>query len=143
LPDVSRIDGQIRDIPILRISFGSSQFMTGSLSFESLFDGVLMRTREGGVNKFTCVWVTRMDGQIIALCHSIYNGLYVIEIQARMDALGVEIQSQVYEVDISGAFSIAEKTTLNSIPASEEAKFGRRNSSTLMKPDKLWTAKGG
>src|SRR5260221_10560091 len=76
-PYVGRVDGQVGDVPVLRLSFGSSQLMTDPLSFETFFDGVLMRARESGVNKFTCVWVARMDGEVIALYDSVYNGLYV------------------------------------------------------------------
>jgi hypothetical protein len=98
--------------------------MTDSLCFETLFDRILMGTGEGGVDKFTCVRMTGVDGQVIALRHRVYNGLYVTDIQARMNALRIEIQSQVYEVDISCAFPIAEKTSLDPISTSKQAKFG-------------------
>jgi hypothetical protein len=54
-----------------------------------------------------------------------------------VNALRVEVQSQVYKVDISCAFSIAEKTTLDSISTSKQAKFGCGNSSALTTSEKL------
>jgi hypothetical protein len=88
--------------------------------------------RESGIDKFTCVWVTGMDGQVIALCYRVYNGLYVADIQARMNALRVEIQSQVYKIDISCPFSITEETTFDSVPTTKQTKFYCSNSSAFM-----------
>jgi hypothetical protein len=82
-----------------------------------------------------------MNGHVIALRDSVYNGLHVTEIQARMEALRVEIQSQVHKVDIASPFSIPKETSLNSVSASQQTEFGCSNSSTLMTRNGRWIAR--
>ena len=49
------------------------------------------------------------------------------EIEARIDALRVEIQRERDEIDVAGAFAIAEQAALDAVGAREQREFGRRD----------------
>lgn len=78
------------------------------LGFETLFDGVLMTARECGEHKLTSVWVSRVDGEIVAIDDAVDEGLDVREIETGVNALGVLIQGKSDDVDVSCTLSISE-----------------------------------
>lgn len=70
-----------------------------------------------------------MDGDVVALRHDFDNSIEVGEVDFGMDALGVEVQSQVYQVNVARALPVAEQTALNSVSTSELRELCSRNSS--------------
>ena len=81
LSKVCRIDRQIRHLPVFGLIFGSCSRMSNLLSFETLFDGILMRAREGREDEFTGIRVPWVDGEIVALSHNIYDTLKIAKIE--------------------------------------------------------------
>ena len=70
-----------------------------------------------------------MDGDVVALGHDVSDGIEVGEVYFGVNALGVEVQSQVHQVDIAGTLPVAEQTAFNTISTSELCELGGRNSS--------------
>jgi len=56
-----------------------------------------------------------MDGEVIALYHCIDDALEIAEVQAGVDALRIEIQGKIDEVNVSCPFTISEEAAFNAI----------------------------
>lgn len=80
-----------------------------------------------------------MDREIIALCDDVDDMLKIAEVEIRVDALGVEVQGEVDEIDVAGTFAVSEQTALDSVATSKESKFGGSNSSTYWRASVLQT----
>lgn len=81
-------------------------------------------------------WV---DRKIIALCDDVDDMLKIAEVEIRVDALGVEVQGEIDEIDVAGTFAVSEQTALDPVATSKESKFGSSNSSTCSKDSVLQT----
>ena len=65
-----------------------------------------------------------MDWKIITLCDDIDNALDIAEIQVRVDALSIEVESKVDNVNVSRPFAVAKQATFYSISACKNGKLG-------------------
>lgn len=71
-----------------------------------------------------------MDREIVALRDDVDDMLEVTKVEIRVDALCIEVESEIDEVDIAGTFAVSEQTALDSVTTSEKSKFGGSDSST-------------
>jgi hypothetical protein len=72
--------------------------------------------------------VTRVDGDVVALRHDVDDSIEVGEVDFGMDALSIEVQSQVHQVDVASTFPVAEQTAFNTVGTGELRELGSRNS---------------
>ena len=73
--------------------------------------------------------MTRVDGKIVALSNDFDDVIEVGEVDFGMNALGVEVQSQVHQIYVAGTLPVAEQTTFDTVSTSELREFGGCNSS--------------
>lgn len=73
-----------------------------------------------------------MDRKIIALRDDVDDALDIAKIQVRMDALSVEIECEVDNVDVSRAFTVAEQATFYSIRACKNGELGSCDTSSAI-----------
>ena len=95
--------------------------MPCTLSFEALFDGVLVRARESREDEFTSVGVPWMDRKIVALSDDIYGALDVAEVEIWWNALAVKIESEIDQVDIPCSFTVSKKAAFYAIRSCKDA----------------------
>ncbi|CAM2148194.1 hypothetical protein PT2222_10426 [Paraburkholderia tropica] len=96
----------------------------GLLKRETLADRVLMRARKRREHEVARVRMARMHGQLIAALDHTAHGVDVRKIEARIDALRVEIHRERDEIDVAGAFAVAEETAFDTVRAREHGHFG-------------------
>jgi len=72
----------------------------------------------------------RMDREIITSGDSVDHTLEIVEIEVRLDSLGIQVEGEINEVNVARSFSVSEETTLNAITACKDTKLGRSNAST-------------
>ncbi len=111
---VGRVDGQVGDFP------GG----VGLLHREALLDGVLVRAGEGREDQVAGVGVARVHGQLVAVFDAAADFVDVGEVQARMDALGVQVQRQGDQVHVAGALAVAEQAAFDAVGAGHDGEFG-------------------
>lgn len=78
-----------------------------------------------------------MDREIVTLRDNVDDMLKIAEVEIRVDALGVEIQGEVDEIDVAGTLAVSEQTALDSVATSKKGKFGGSNSSTYSRASVL------
>ncbi len=103
--DIGRVQRQIGHAPEPVAALG--------LRREALLDRVLMRAGKGGEHQLARVGMTRMHRQLVAGLHQPHHFAHIGEIQPRIDPLGVEIHRQRYQIDVAGAFAIAEQAAFH------------------------------
>jgi hypothetical protein len=69
--------------------------------------------------------VARVDRQLVAFLDQLAHAVDVGEVQARMHALGVEVQGQRHQVDVAGALAVAEQAAFDAVGAGHHGQFGR------------------
>ncbi len=117
---VQRIDGQIGHVPF-RIRIGSQvRFALG----KGLLDGILVRTREARVDEIARIRVTRMNRQLVAILDGLLDLVNVAEVEVRRDALRVEVEREVDDVDVAGPLAVAEEAALHAIGTCHHRKLG-------------------
>ena len=82
-----------------------------------------MRAGESGEDQFAGIGVTGRNRQLVAIFDGLDDLVHVGEIQLRINALRVKIQAQCHQVDIAGAFAIAEQAALDPVRARHQAEF--------------------
>ncbi len=82
-----------------------------------------MAAGEGGEHQLASVRMAGVDGQLVAVFHRFHDALHVGEVEARIDALGVEVQRQGHEVDVARALPIAEEATLDTVGAGHHGQL--------------------
>ena len=113
--NVLRVDGQVRNGPVIGMTFLTP--------FHALCDSVLMRTAECCEHKLSGIWLTFTD------CHSGDTGIKlsyrrnIAEIKLRINALGIHIQGEGNDIDITCAFAVSEKSAFNSVCTGKESKL--------------------
>jgi hypothetical protein len=112
--DVGRVDRQVRHFPQLAFL----------LLGEALADGVLVRAGERGVDQVADVRVTWVHRHLVALFDDLAHAVDVGEVQLRVDALGVEVQRQGHQVDVTGALAVAEQAAFDAVGAGHQAQLG-------------------
>ena len=115
--DVERIDRQIGDRPrILRATFG-----------EALTNGVLVAPRKCRKHQFAGIRMPRMYRQLRARLHHPNDFVHLGEIEARVDALTVEIHGHRHDVHVAGTFPIAQQAAFHPLRARHDRQFCRRH----------------
>jgi hypothetical protein len=66
-----------------------------------------------------------MHRQLVAFFNHLAHFVDVGEIQARVHALGVQVQCQRDQVDVAGAFAVAEQAAFDAVGAGHHGQFGR------------------
>ncbi|MNG99833.1 hypothetical protein D3C79_590120 [compost metagenome] len=69
-------------------------------------------------------WVHR---QLVALFDHLAHAVDVGEVQQRVDALGVEVQCQGHQVDVTGTLAVAEQAAFGAIGTGHQAQLGGGN----------------
>src|SRR4051812_48822836 len=77
-PDVVRVDGQVRDLPLLVVVAQRG---------DAFLDGVLVRSGEGGVDEVADVGVSRMHREPVAVFGDPPEGVDVADVELGVDAL--------------------------------------------------------
>ena len=73
-----------------------------------------------------------MDRKVVALGYCVNDGLPVeiAKIKVRVNALRIEVQREVDEINISRTLAIAKETAFNTLPSCEHPEFSRCYSGT-------------
>ena len=91
-------------------------------------DGVLVRTGEGREYQVARIGVAWVNRQLSAVFRAAAHFVDVGEIQAGVDALGVQVHGQRHQADVAGAFAITEQTAFDAVGAGHHRQFGCRYS---------------
>ena len=94
---------------------------------ETLLDGVLVRTTEGGVDEVADIRMPRVNLELVAVFDGTANLIDVGEIDHGIDTLCVQIQCESSDVDVSGALSVAEHAALHSLRTGQDGQLGAGN----------------
>jgi hypothetical protein len=97
------------------------------IRLESLLDRVLMTPAESGEDEFSCVRMSRVDGETGTFGDGIRDGEDIAEIQFRSDPLGIQVQSQSHEINVPRSFSVPEHSSFDSIGSCKDTQLGSRN----------------
>lgn len=95
--------------------------------FKALLDRILVGPGEGTDDKLAAVRRTRMDGDLGTVFDSVNNRGDVGEVDIGVDALGVEVERKSDEVDIAGAFAVAEEAAFDAVSAGHLGELSGRN----------------
>lgn len=123
--NVCRVHGKIRDVPMLPIGLvvGTPTSGLTALRLEPLPDCFLVALRECRERKFTAIRMPLVDRQLVACSNDVADSLNVAKVHARGDALRVQVHGKVDEVDVAGAFPVAEQAAFNSVCAGQHSKL--------------------
>src|SRR3954452_1181289 len=116
--DVFRVDWQIRHFPRVVVRWQRGH---------AFLDRVLVRTGERRVDEVAYVRVTRMDGQAIAVLRHAAQLVDIGDVQTWIDALRKEIHPQGDHVYVTGALTVAKQRAFDTICATHQAEFRRRD----------------
>lgn len=64
-----------------------------------------------------------MDWKVITLRDNVYCSLQVAKVEIWRYTLGIEVQSEGDEINISGSFAISEETAFNTVSSSQDTKL--------------------
>lgn len=92
----------------------------GFLAGPGFLYGVLVRAAKSREDQFAGVGLARRHFEFSATLVDVAHVVDVGEIKARVDAVGVEIQRYGDDVEIAGAFTIAEERAFDAISTSEQ-----------------------
>ncbi len=70
---------------------------------------------KGREHQVARIGVTRMHGQLVAVLRATAHLVDVREVQARLNALRVEVQRQRHQVHVAGALAAAEEAALDAV----------------------------
>src|SRR5262249_33145968 len=98
--DIRRIDRQVGDIPLRLASAGPFG--------EALLNRVLVRAAEGGEDQFAGVRLARRHFHAGAALVNFAQRVKITEIEAGIDSMHVEIERDGDDIEVAGAFAIAE-----------------------------------
>lgn len=113
-PNVGGIDWKVEHIPR----------PVRPLMPPGFLDGVLMRAAKRRECQLAGVGLADGDFELGAALIDFADAVEVAEIQARMDAVGVEVQRDGGDVEIAGPFAVAEKRAFDAVGAGEEPELG-------------------
>jgi hypothetical protein len=99
-------------------------------SSKALLDGVLVRAGEGTHHQLAAVGSSGVHGDLVASLHNVDDRGDVGEVNLGMHALGVQIQTQSDEVDVSGSLAVAKQTALDSVGSGHLAQLGSSHGTT-------------
>src|SRR5207248_4631718 len=99
---------------------------------DALLDGVLVRTRERGVHQVAGVRVPLVHGQLVAVLDGAPYLVDGRQVEPRVDALAEQVERQRHEVDVAGAFTVAEQATLHAVGAGQQSQLGGGDAGTAV-----------
>ena len=73
-----------------------------------------------------------MHGQLVAVLHRAAHRVDVREIQLRVNALRIQVQRDVDQVQVAGALAIAEEAPFHAVRAGHHGQFSRRHASAAV-----------
>src|SRR5699024_6416721 len=121
--DIGGVDGQVRHPPRdrrFRLSFGGGLV---TVFGEALLDRVLVGAAERGVGEVADVGVSGVDLDAVAVLDGAADLVDVGEVDHRVDALGVQVQCEGGDVDVAGAFPVAEDAALDPLRPGQHGQF--------------------
>ena len=86
-----------------------------------------MAPGKGGKDELAGVWVAGVDGQAGALGDCVNDGKDVGKVELGPMSLRVQVHGERDEVDVSGAFAVAENGALDSVCSCQTAQLGSRD----------------
>ena len=117
------VDGQVGRLPFDisdGFSFSSGLFLQG---LQTLLDGVLVGSGKSGVHQVPRIRLTGMHGQASAVLDGSTHMIDVVEVQLWVNALGVEVQGQRHQINVSGTFSMPEQAALHPVGPGHLSQF--------------------
>ena len=71
----------------------------------------------------------RVDGKIVARSHDVNDGLNVAEVDLGMNTLGIQVESEVDEVDIACSLSVSEQAAFHTIGTRKNTELSSSDAS--------------
>ena len=121
---VVRVDGQVGRLPVDLVDRLPGRCRLLRQRLEPLLDGVLVGAGERRVHEVAGVRVSRMHLDAGAVLDGAAHLVDVGEVDLRVDALGEEVHGERDQVDVAGAFAVAEQAALDAVGARHEGQFG-------------------
>lgn len=90
----------------------------------SLGNGVLMGAGEGGEDQRTGIGLPFVDMHPGHPLIDLLNGGHIREIKPGIDAMAVHVHRQRNDIDVAGAFAVAEEGAFNPVGARQQPQFG-------------------
>ena len=119
-----RVERQVRDIPRVVPEFHASGGRFRLQGLEALFDRVLVRAGERGVDELARVRVARVHRKLVDVLDGAPDLVDVAEVDHRVDALAEQVQAQRDQADVAGALAVAEQAALDPVRAGQHGQFG-------------------
>ena len=121
---IARVNRQVGNLPV-HLIHALAGLSGGALQgLEALLDGILVRARERGEDQVATVRGTLVHLQLVAVLDGLADTVDVREINLRVNALGVQVQAQGHQVDVTGALAVTEQATLDAVSARQVAQLG-------------------
>jgi hypothetical protein len=121
VPKVLGVDGNVRHSPRFDTFTSALDFLPSFLlGVQTLFDSILVSTSESREDQSTGVWVTDGDRGLVAAADNRDGLREVGKVELGRDTLGVEVESESDEVDVSGTFAITQEASFNTSAASKK-----------------------
>ena len=106
--------------------------LEGIHSLEAFFDGVLVGAAKRGVDKVTSPRASLVDGQLVAVFRGAFDFIQVTKINLGVNPLGEQVQSQRYQVNVSGALTVTKQAPFNAVGTRHIAKLRCRDSGSTV-----------
>ena len=129
---VARINRQVRNLPV-NLIHGLTRLSSSTLqSLKALLNSVLVRTRERGEHQIATIRRTLVHLQLVAVLNSLTDTVNIREINLRIHTLGVHVQAQRHQVNVTGALAITEEATLNTVSARQVTQLSSSHTGTAV-----------
>ena len=129
---IARINRQVRNLPA-HLIHGLTRLSSGTLqSLKALLNSVLVRTRERSEHQVATVRRTLVHLQLVAVFNSLTDTVNIREINLRIHTLGVHVQAQRHQVNVTGALAITEEATLNTVSARQVTQLSSSHAGTAV-----------
>ena len=122
--DVGGVDREIGDLPVFGAAFAHVAI--------ALVDGVLMRAGEGGEYQLADIRLTRVDLHVGAALIDVAQMRQVAEIELRVDALRIHIESHRYDVHVARALAVAEESSLHTLGTCQQCQLACRHAAAAV-----------
>lgn len=118
------VDGQVGDFPgdVVNILVSPCGHLVEVV--EAFVDGILVGAGEGGKDQVAAVGLAGGDGHLVAVFDGFPDFVDVAEGDLRVHTASQHIEAQSDQVDVAGAFAVAEEAAFNAVGAGHETEFG-------------------
>lgn len=120
--NVCGVEGEVWELPWAFVT--AARVFT---DFEALLNRILMGPGESADDELAAVGRTWVDGDLGTVFNGVNDRGDVREVDVRVDALGVEVECECDEVNIAGAFAVAEEAAFDTVGAGHLGEFSGRN----------------